>query len=71
VPFFRVWSPASQHNPMVWQLLRRLTCLAPRRRANVGRHFRARAFVDVTHQRRCKPRRCESRYRVDEPGKVR
>ena len=42
----------SKHKPLSWLLLCRPTFLAPESKKNVGRHFRARAFFDVT-QRPC------------------
>ena len=40
---------------MIWPLLCRPTFLAPESKKNVGRHFRARTFFDVTRTGRVRP----------------
>ena len=45
----------SKHKPLIWLLLCRPTFLAPESKKNVGRHFRARTFVDVTRRGRVRP----------------
>ena len=47
----------SKHNPLIELLLCRPTFLAPGSKKNVGRHFRARSFFDVTRRVRVSPTR--------------